>query len=117
MATITIPAPAGQTKPARVELQRVRAALIDRINLSAQKAMSGSDPESAGMPSCLFDAGCYLAAQGFDDEPCEGERWFNTDFASYRAFISFPDMAESGRIAIYDGCRAIAPAQAMEMAA
>jgi hypothetical protein len=70
------------------------------------------------MPSRLFAAGCYLAARGYDEIACEGERWFNVDFAAYRSFAGFADMIELGRKAIYEGGRrAIAPLQPMEMVA
>jgi len=100
------------------ELLRIRVALIERVNAAAQKAMWGREPESEGMPSRLFAAGCYLAAHGYDEIACEGERWFNVDFVSYRSFAGFADMIELGRKAIYEcGSRAIAPLQPMEMAA
>ena len=100
------------------ELLRIRVALIERIDAAAQKAMWGREPESEGMPARLFAAGCYLAAHGYDEIACEGERWFNVDFAAYRSFAGFADMIELGRRAIYEGSRrAIAPLQPMEMAA
>jgi len=125
MAFDTVPAPSGAANPGAhlaaislIELRRIRAALIVRIDAAAEKAMWGRNPESEGMPSRLFAAGCFLAAHGFDDQQCAGERWFNTDFAAYRQFAAFADMVEEGRKAIYEGGRrAIAPIQQMEMAA
>lgn len=117
MAIIVIPAPVGQTKPARAELERIRAALIARIDDAAEKAKWGREPESEGMPSRLFAAGCYLAHHGFNDFPCVGELWFHTSFISYKA-LACPEMVEVGCRAIYEGGRcAIAPVQPMQVAA
>jgi hypothetical protein len=107
----------GQTKPTRTELERIRAALIFRIDAAAEKAKWGREPESEGMSSRLFAAGCYLAHHGFNDFPCAGELWFHTSFISYKA-LACPEMVEDGRRAIYGGgSRAIAPVQPMQVAA
>lgn len=61
--------------PTPLELLRIRVALIERINAAAEKAKWGRNPESEGTPSRLFAAGCFLAAHGFDNQQCVGERW------------------------------------------
>lgn len=125
MAIDTVSAPGGAAKShlrpvaaSPLELLRIRVALIERINDAAEKAMWGREPEASGMPPRLFAAGCYLAAHGYDEIACEGERWFNVDFGAYRQFAAFADMIELGRDAIYNGGRrAIAPLPPMEQAA
>lgn len=125
MAFNSVTAPLGAANPvvlvadaSPTELLRIRVALIERINAAAQKAMWGREPEASGMPSRLFAAGCYVAAHGYDEIACEGERWFNVDFNAYRSFAGFADMIELGRSAIYEGGRrAIAPIQPMQVAA
>jgi len=106
------------TDTSPTELLRIRVALIARIDEAAERAKWGREPEASGMPARLFAAGCYLAAHGYDEIACEGERWFNVDFAAYRSSVGFADMIELGHQAIYEGGRrAIAPLQPMEMAA
>jgi hypothetical protein len=123
MAYDPLSAPAGAAKSgvcvaaSPIELLRIRVALIEQINAAAEKAMWGREPEVAGMPPRLFAAGCYLAAYGYDEIVCQGERWFNVDFGAYRSFVHYADMIELGRQAIYEGRRAIAPLPPMEMAA
>lgn len=102
--------------PSSLELARIRTALIDRIDAAAEKAKWGRNPESEGMPSRLFAAGCFLAHHGFNDFPCSGELWFHTSFISYKA-LACPEMVEDGRLAIYEGRRALAPFQPIQVAA
>jgi hypothetical protein len=110
--------PGASASFSQLELRRIRSALVVRIDAAAEKAKWGCNPESEGMPSRLFAAGCYLAANGFDDQPCDGERWFNTDFTYYRSFVSgCTEVVEDGRKAIYQGSRAIAPFQTLQVAA
>ena len=117
MAANVIPAPFGQAKPTRAEMIRIRAALVFRIDAAADKAKWGREPESVGMPHRLFAAGCYLAANGFEEMPCAGERWFNTNFIAYTALAN-AEMVEAGRRAIYEGGRrSIAAVPPLEMAA
>jgi hypothetical protein len=117
MATNVIPASFGQAKPTRVELEAIRAALILCIDAAAERAKWGRNPESEGMPSRLFAAGCYLAHHGFNDFPCAGEHWFATSFISYKA-PACAEMIEDGRRAIYDGGRrAILQRQPVQVAA
>lgn len=121
MATNVIPAPFGaanpDVRPTACELQRIRDALIIRIDAAAEKAKWGRNPESDGLPARLFAAGCFLAAHGFTDMPCEGERWFHCNFIAYKA-LACPEMVEDGRRAIYEGgSRAIAALEPMQVAA
>jgi hypothetical protein len=104
MATNVIPAPFGRAKPTHAELTAIRAALVLRIDAAAEKAKWDRDPESTGMPHRLFAAGCYLAAHGFQDAPCDGERWFHSNFIAYAALAN-AEMIEDGRRAIYEGGR------------
>lgn len=97
-------------------LAQVRAAHVASINAAAKRAMWSREPESVGMPARLFAAGCYLAANGVNAEPCEGERWFATGFHAYRALAS-ADTIEEGRKAIFDGRRALVALQPAQVAA
>ena len=104
------------TTSSSIALSQIRAAHVANINAAAKCAMWTREPESVGMPAYLFAAGCYLAANGLDAEPCEGERWFATGFDAYRALAS-TDMIEEGRKAIFDGRRALVALQPLQVAA
>lgn len=78
--------------PTPAELQAIRLEMIQRVNAAADRAWRTQKGEPIGMPHKLFEVGCYLAGHGFTDDPCEGERQFNTDFRMYREFAAAPTL-------------------------
>jgi hypothetical protein len=102
--------------PSILELRGIRAAHVERVDAAAAKRRT-LDPIAA-MPHTLLAAGCYLAAHGLTDEPCEGERFFRVDFADYAALAAgCPEVVETGRRAIYENRHAILPRLPMQVAA
>jgi len=89
-------------------LAAIRAALCDRIDEAAirQQRLATFD---VSMPSSLLAAGLWLAAQGWEEEPCPGETFFAWGPAAYRRYLDrlAPDQCaaevEAGRRVIFEG--------------
>jgi hypothetical protein len=89
-------------------LAAIRAALCDRIDQEAVRQQRLATPDIS-MPSSLLAAGLWLAAQGWDEEPCPGETFFAWGPAAYRRYLDLlaPDQraaeVDAGRRVIFEG--------------
>lgn len=80
----------------------IRTVHITRIDAAMHRYKADTSRIADGLSGSLVDVGIWLAAHGFDDAPCEGEKWFGMGFDAYRALIS-PAAIEAGRRAIWEG--------------
>jgi len=89
-------------------LAAIRAALCDRIDQEAIRQQRLATPD-VSMPSSLLAAGLWLAAHGWEEEPCPGETFFAWGPAAYRRYLDrlAPDQrtaeVEAGRRVIFEG--------------
>lgn len=83
-------------------LRLIRTAHIARIDAAMHRNKADTSRIADGLSGKLVGVGIWLAAHGFDDASCEGERWFGFDFDAYRT-LSSPAAIEAGRRAIWEG--------------
>ena len=102
MASHVVSASFDIANPAADDLAVIRAAQVRRIAAEMGQAQISRRCEEIGLSHLMSEVGIYLAAHGFHAEPCEGERWFNTDFRMYAKLAAF-NSAESATRALFGG--------------
>lgn len=103
MANTVLPFTAPAAKLTRADLVTIHAVYVERINAAMIRAQRTADVP--GAPASLWDAGLFLAAQGFDALECAGETYFGLGFASYRSFLD--GMGANGRTAAIEAGRKV----------
>jgi hypothetical protein len=95
-------------------LTAIRALLIEKINEAGLAGQRLASPD-VSMPRSLLAASMWLAAQGYDGEACEGERFFGWSPSAYRQYLdrlspnAVAEEVEGGRKVLFVGNSRRAP--------